>query len=78
MKYVTLKNGTTPYICGTIAENLNNIFETPIRSCYFNIFKGVYEDKEVFSLYPITCIKCKLVAVGYDNEIFFFPLLHTL
>ena len=77
MKHVILKNGT-PYISGSSVENLDNVFETPIRSSYLNIFKGILGNTKASNFYPITSIKSKLVAVEYGNEMFFFPLIHTL
>lgn len=78
MKHVILKEGA-PYIFGSSVKYLTNIFETPIRSSFLDIFKSKSsESGNNFKLYPVSSIKCKLVTVEYENEMFFFPLLHTL
>lgn len=78
MKHVIMKEGT-PYIVGSSVKYLTNIFETPIRSSFLNIFKSKSSESDNnFKLYLVSSIKAKLVTVEYENEMFFFPLLHTV
>lgn len=77
MKYVSLENGAA-YIFGNPVESLSNVFETPINSSFLNIYKAINFNTCILNLYTISKIKCKLVYVEFNNEMFFFPLLHTL
>ncbi|XP_041985034.1 uncharacterized protein LOC121737423 [Aricia agestis] len=66
-------------IIGNRIENLrNDVFETPMKSSYLNIFV-IYENeiKQTEAIYNITDIKCKLVSVSYNSNIYFAPLPHT-
>lgn len=66
-------------IIGNRIENLrNDVFETPIKSSYLNIFM-INENKisKTEAIYYITDIKCKLVSVSYNSNIYFAPLIHT-
>lgn len=67
-------------IRGNSFKNLSDVFETPIKSSFLNIYKicnfNIQNNSEC--LYTVNDIKCKLVSVTHNNTIFFIPLLHTL
>lgn len=66
-------------IHGYRIENTHDAFEVPLKSSFLNIyqceFKSISKTKNV---YKISSIKCKLVSVLYDRNLYFVPLLYTL
>ncbi|XP_045461545.1 uncharacterized protein LOC123671624 [Harmonia axyridis] len=78
MEYAILINNT-PLICGhAVGDNLQEVFEIPIKSSFLNIFKTNNNNQKPLKLYSTTDVKCKMVATKYRDEFFFIPLLHTL
>ncbi|KAH9629842.1 hypothetical protein HF086_011492 [Spodoptera exigua] len=66
-------------IKGNRIENLNDVFNIPIKSSYLNIYKC---DCNSILKQKVNCkvdsIKCKIVCITYDSMMYFVPLLHTL
>ncbi|RVE41714.1 hypothetical protein evm_013645 [Chilo suppressalis] len=66
-------------IHGYRIDNVFDVFEEPLKSSFLNIYKcdlNNYNKTEVIC--DVTKIKCKLVKIEYNSELFFIPLLHTL
>lgn len=73
-KVVEINNNV--YIVGQSMKTSYDFFETPFKSSYLDIYLC---DKEtnIATIYPIDCIKSKMVSVSYREQIVFSPLLHT-
>lgn len=60
-------------------ENIYDVFEEPLKSSYLFIYKT---DCNNCNKIKVVCeaskVKCKLVKIEHDSELFFIPLLHTL
>ncbi|XP_047037898.1 uncharacterized protein LOC124643091 isoform X2 [Helicoverpa zea] len=81
LKSISLKDNTKLEIeiTGYRIVNILDAFEKPLKSSFLNIYKcdcAPIEKSEV--LCKVQNIKCKLVSITYNSEIFFLPLLHTL
>lgn len=73
-------NDNQIYLRGNIMKNLENVFETPVKSSLLNIYKwpiltGI---KLIDKVFVVKDVKCKIVAIDYKSEMIFAPLLHTL
>lgn len=76
LSYIMKKNEAF-ILCGRSFKHLYNFFEKPFKSCYINIFATVDRKNEIRE-YGINEIKCKLFLIRHNQELIFFPLLHTL
>lgn len=81
LKSVSLKDNIKQdiEITGYRVINIYDAFDKPLKSSFLNIYKcdcAAIEKLEVIC--KIQNIKCKLVSITYNSEIFFLPLLHTL
>ncbi|CAG9782314.1 unnamed protein product [Diatraea saccharalis] len=65
---------------GNCIKHLENVFEIPIKSSLLSIFKCSLANitKHEEAIFKIEDIKAKLVAINYQSDIFFAPLLYTL
>lgn len=72
-------NSKDIFIQGYRIENLHDVFEEPLKSSYLSIYKT---DRNNMKKTNVVCkasnVKCKLVQIDYNSELFFVPLLHTL
>lgn len=65
-------------ITGSSLKQLNNFFETPIRSNVLNIYQSDGKTNSIRS-YNISKVKCKMISIPLnDSDSVFIPLLHTL
>lgn len=59
--------------------NTQNAFEEPISSSFLNICKcDCRELNKAKNVYKVADIKCKLVSVLFNTNLYLVPLLHTL
>lgn len=66
-------------IHGYNIENTVDAFEEPLKSSYLNIYKCDNRQlKKSMNVFVIANVKCKLVSIQFNTNIFFIPLLHTL
>lgn len=66
-------------IHGYHIRGTQNAFEEPISSSFLNIFKCDCRDLQKFTeVYKVADIKCKLVSVYFNTDLYLVPLLHTL
>lgn len=66
-------------IYGNCIEPVGDVFETPIKSSYLNIYKcKIRNMNKTRRLYRVHEIKCKLISISYGSTIYFVPLLHTV
>lgn len=66
-------------IYGNCIEPVTDVFRTPIKSSYLNIYKCKIQNmNKTRRLYRVHAIKCKLVSISYGSIMYFAPLLHTL
>lgn len=64
---------------GCTITGLNNVFEKPVKSSYFNIYKSsINQRAQTLKNVSPHDVKFKLVCNEYQNELYFVPLLHTL
>lgn len=79
LRSATCNEGCIQIIGNRILNVRNDVYETPMKSSYLNIFM-IYENEisKTEAIYYITDIKCKLVSVSYNSNIYFAPLIHTL
>lgn len=67
------------FICGGTANDLEEVFEVPIKSSYLNIFQSRrINQKTALTLHSVENVKCKMVAIKNKKYTFFIPLLHSL
>lgn len=66
-------------IKGYKIEKFSDVFQTPIKSSYLNIFKASLPDchRTVVNIH-FEKIIAKLVVNSYKDYLYFIPLLHTL
>lgn len=66
-------------IHGYRINNVFDVFDEPLKSSFLNIYKC---DRNNYNKSKVVCgvskVKCKLVKIEYNSELFFIPLLHTL
>lgn len=81
-KIVALQNAqlinNKAVIYGRSVNNLENVFEIPIKSSHLHIYKSENLILEPVKRYLLTNVKCKIVTTKYKNQIVFIPLLHSL
>lgn len=59
--------------------NHQNVFDEPLKSSFLDIYKCDSNNiNKIKAVYGVINVKCKLVSIEYNSEIFFVPLLHTL
>lgn len=80
-KSVSLKDNIKQEIgiTGFRFVNIHDAFDKPLKSSFLDIYKcdcAAIEKSEVIC--KVQNIKCKLVSITYNSDIFFLPLLHTL
>lgn len=76
---IEVKEISEKSIKGYKFENLSDVFQTPLKSSYLNIFKATLPDgnRTIVDI-DFDKICHKLVATPYKNNLYFIPLLHTL
>lgn len=73
----SLSRGSHVSITGYVYSNLGNLYEYPCASSLLKIFLSPQANCEHLEL-PSSVILCKCMAFPCDEEIAFFPLLHSL
>lgn len=65
-------------ICNIITR-LSVVFELPVKSSFFNIFKTKLNNSQCNDIVLRACdVKFKFVCIEHGEESYFIPLLHTL
>lgn len=79
IQVISLSDTDCIQIHGNRILNLTNVFDTPIKSSFLNVFKcNMNNINKTTVLCQVNDIKCKIFAVIHDSFIYFSPLLHTL
>lgn len=64
---------------GNRVEPIEDVFKTPIKSSYLNIYKCKTKHmNKIQRLFRVDAIKCKLISISYNSTTYFVPLLHTV
>lgn len=73
------KESDNVFLRGLVVSDLTDVFDQPVRSSYFNIYKSKVstEIRALIYLSPQD-VKFKFVCNEYRNELYFVPLLHTV
>lgn len=80
VEIISITSGKEGTIClnGFCINDVKDVFETPVKSSLFNIYKCATNVSKQEKKYQLSHIKCKLVVIEYISEYYFMPLLHTL
>ncbi|RVE53676.1 hypothetical protein evm_001568 [Chilo suppressalis] len=58
---------------------IQNVFDKPLKSSFLDIYKCDCNNiNKIEAVYGVKNVKCKLVCIEFNSELFFIPLLHTL